>query len=126
MLRHVEDFIPGLKAKRLRQEQEAERARQLRERVCQLMEAIFDCDTDQVCTLLDEGLPVDCRDNDGYTALMMAAMHGCLEIVRHMLDRGAQVDAKKTPNERNPSEPTALMLACESSAENLDVIRTLL
>lgn len=43
---------------------------------------------------LDHGLPLDVRDEDGNTLLMLAAYHGQAEAVRMLVARGADVDLR--------------------------------
>jgi ankyrin repeat protein len=50
-------------------------------------------DGETVDVLLSEGVGVDSPDPNGWTPLMMAAMHGHLGVIRLLLDRGAAVDA---------------------------------
>lgn len=57
-------------------------------------------DVAQLAEFLDHGIPVDLRDDDGNTLLMLAAYHGRLEGVRLLLDRGAD------PNLRNHRDQT--------------------
>ncbi|WP_405668695.1 ankyrin repeat domain-containing protein [Streptomyces sp. NBC_01166] len=42
----------------------------------------------------DHGLPVDVQDQEGNTALMLAAYHGRTETVRALVGRGADVDLR--------------------------------
>jgi ankyrin repeat protein len=42
--------------------------------------------------LLACGALVDHEQNDGATALLMAALNGCAEAVRNLLDYGADID----------------------------------
>lgn len=51
-------------------------------------------DVAEVAKALADGTPVDARDDDGRTALMVAAAHGHLDVVRVLLDAGADVNAQ--------------------------------
>jgi ankyrin repeat protein len=42
--------------------------------------------------LLARGAQVDHRQNGGGTELLMAALNGCAEAVRNLLDDGADID----------------------------------
>ena len=44
--------------------------------------------------LLDEGAPVDEKDESGKTALMWASENGHTEVVRLLLSKGAAIDVK--------------------------------
>ena len=68
-----------------------------------LHDACLDGDTERVRQLLDDGAPMDEKDEHGMTALMEASMHGHTEVVRLLLDKGAAVD------EKNKDGGTALM-----------------
>ena len=48
---------------------------------------------------LEFGADVKAADQDGYTALHMAAFTGAATIVRFLVDRGASVDARNTLGE---------------------------
>ena len=50
--------------------------------------------TEVVRLLLDEGAPMDEKDENGMTALMLASRYGRTEVVRLLLDKGAAVDVK--------------------------------
>lgn len=70
-----------------------------------LVEAARDGDLEQVKTLIDSGVPVDSRGEDGYTALMWAARNGHLPVVRYLLKYGAD------PRATNSRGSTAYELA---------------
>ena len=53
--------------------------------------------TEELIEFFDHGLPVDARDPDGNTALMLAAYHGHLATVGALIERGADLDL---PNDR--------------------------
>lgn len=52
--------------------------------------------TQELVEFLDHGLPVDVRDPDGNTTLMLAAYHGQAGTVRALVERGADVDARNS------------------------------
>ncbi|NYH55792.1 MULTISPECIES: ankyrin repeat domain-containing protein [Nocardiopsis] len=54
--------------------------------------------TEELLEFLDHGLPVDTRDEQGNTLVMLAAYHGQEATVRALIDRGADVDLR---NERD-------------------------
>lgn len=54
--------------------------------------------TEELLEFLDHGLPVDVRDEQGNTLVMLAAYHGREETVRALIERGADVDLR---NERD-------------------------
>ena len=54
--------------------------------------------TEELAGFIEHGLPVDVRDDDGNTPLMLAAYHGHTATVRTLVERGADVDL---PNHRN-------------------------
>ncbi len=82
-----------------------------------------------VASMLDSGLPVDTRSPAGVTALLYAASRGRAGIVRLLLARGADVNA------RNAIGKTALSMALHAevfvsprdyrTAEHRDVVRLL-
>nr|WP_169330763.1 ankyrin repeat domain-containing protein [Kineosphaera limosa] len=49
---------------------------------------------DELGEFLDHGLPVEARDHEGNTLLMLAAYAGSEQTVRLLLARGADVDAR--------------------------------
>ena len=97
---------------------------------------------DSVCEALDRGAPVDGRDGQMQTLLMVAAQHGNLHLVKLLLARGAHVGARNNggwtaallglmqhrgpmilqqllqamadPSAVTPGGVTALHLACQS------------
>ena len=83
-----------------------------------IFEAIKNEDNQRVIQLLDEGVDVDIRFENGSTPLMFAAQNGNLEIVKLLLERGANVNAK------NEIGSTVLMFADQSN--NLEIIQLLL
>jgi len=50
-------------------------------------------DARRAAVLLDQGVAVDARDQDGRTPLMLAVVQGRLEVVRLLLARGADPNA---------------------------------
>ncbi len=50
--------------------------------------------TEELLEFLDHGLPVDTRDEQGNTLVMLAAYHGQEAVVRALVDRGADVDLR--------------------------------
>ncbi len=72
-------------------------------------------DTGAVTFLLDQdGIEVDIQDNQGRTALMLAARGGCKDIVCLLLTKNAQIDVCDTQSK------TALHLAQETAMEDPD------
>jgi ankyrin repeat protein len=69
--------------------------------------------------LLDSGAPVDSRDKDGFTPLIWAANRGAVKLVKLLLARGADVNAKTT--QKHNSGRTALMYS-----KDIAVVRVLL
>ena len=53
-----------------------------------------DGDTERVKQLLDDGAPVDAKDEQDCTALLWASLRGQTEVVKLLLDKGASVDEK--------------------------------
>ncbi|MFE9724295.1 ankyrin repeat domain-containing protein [Streptomyces sp. NPDC005794] len=49
---------------------------------------------EELLEFFDHGLPVDVQDQEGNTALMLAAYHGRTETVRALIGRGADVDRR--------------------------------
>ena len=68
---------------------------------------------DVVKFLIDKGLNVTARDEDGTTVLMCAARGGNLEIVKLLIEGGADVNAK----ENGPDTPTVLKFLVRSIIE---------
>ena len=60
-----------------------------------LIEAAARGDTDTVETLLDAGVDVNAKDNEGWTALMWAAQSGHTATVHVLLDAGADANATR-------------------------------
>ena len=50
--------------------------------------------TEELAGFVEHGLPVDVQDDDGNTALMLAAYHGHVETVQMLVGRAADVDLR--------------------------------
>ena len=61
----------------------------------QLISAAEMGEIDKVKEFLDQGVPVEARNQDGWTALMKASYEGHENIVRELIVRGADVDAQE-------------------------------
>jgi ankyrin repeat protein len=72
--------------------------------VAGLFEAISDGDIEQVAFILEHGVPIDCRDDDDNTPLIIAA-EGEPAIVELLIERGADIDLQ------NRNGVTALIAA---------------
>jgi ankyrin repeat protein len=60
-----------------------------------LIEEARDCKTDMVGLLINRGANIEAKDNnDGYSALMRAALEGCADTVKLLLEKGANTQAK--------------------------------
>ena len=70
-------------------------------------------DTELVKQLLDDGAPVDEKDERGNTALMVASYHGNTEVVKLLLKKGA------SGNEKDKYGKTALMMAIKEGDTEL-------
>ena len=70
-----------------------------------IMDAINSCDIDRVKELLDSGVDPNIVEENGYTALTLASLYGCAEIVRLLLD------SKADPNIQDIYGSTALKIA---------------
>jgi len=80
-------------------------------------------DVDDVRSVVSRGIELEWKDRDSNTALILAVERGEVEMVRLLLDRGAN------PNMRGNSEQTALLAATRASipvGPQLDIIRSLL
>ena len=61
----------------------------------QLISAAELGEIDKVKGFLDQGVPVEARNQDGWTALMKATYEGHENIVRELIVRGASVDVQE-------------------------------
>ena len=57
-----------------------------------------------VARLLDRGIPIDAVDENGLTALHLAAVHRYEQMVTLLIDRGASVDARANAFNTSPIE----------------------
>jgi hypothetical protein len=64
-----------------------------------LFVAAFNGDTSLVKSLLDKGVEINAKDNDGCSSLMLASYGGHTEIVELLLDRGSDINAKDDDGE---------------------------
>jgi ankyrin repeat protein len=80
--------------------------------------AAIDGQVDQVRAYLEQGVPVNAKDDKGHTLLMYAALFGRSGVVKLLLERGAALNARDQDGE------TALMYAVKS--EDLATVRLLL
>ena len=76
------------------------------EAIAAFAEAAFNGETGQITEALKNGMPVDQMEENGNTALMLAAFNGHSETMKSLLKAGAQIDLRDTGNNR-----TALMFA---------------
>ena len=67
---------------------------------------------------LKDGADIHLRDEEGGTALIVAALHGNRDVVEFLVDQGVEIDAMDEPGW------TALMIACHQG--HSDVVRLLL
>src|SRR5262245_51319718 len=58
-----------------------------------LFRACSDGDTEKVLELIDSGIPIDVREDNGETPLMYAAVNGHRETVQALAKRGADINA---------------------------------
>ncbi len=61
----------------------------------QLISAAERGELDKVKRLLDQGVPIDATDPNGWTALMKATYEGHAHIVQELIARGAGVDIQE-------------------------------
>lgn len=50
--------------------------------------------TEELMEFFDHGLPIDARDPEGNTAVMLAAYHGRAATVKALIGRGADIDLR--------------------------------
>jgi Ankyrin repeats (3 copies) len=86
--------------------------------VTPLMAAAHHGDQQAVAHWIDQGIPIDVKDDKGYTALMYAANAGQDEIVRLLLANNAD------PNVSDNQQSTPLMFAAQH--DHLSIVRQLL
>ena len=84
----------------------------------EILEASFKGDLLRVKQLLEEGVNVNAKNINGWSALMYAADNGHVEVVRTLLEAGADVAAKP------PIGWTALMFAVYN--DDVEMVRILL
>jgi len=81
--------------------------------------ASFEGDLPLVKQLLAQGIPVDCTmAGDGVTALMLASQRGHVDVVRLLLDRGAEVNR----GDRHHEQPILYAFRKSRSQETLSVL----
>ena len=80
--------------------------------------ALSNGNLNRIRTLLNQGVPVNTRDEKGWTPLFRAALRDRLNMVRLLLERGANVNARTRLNE------TPLHAAASSG--HLNIVRELL
>ncbi|MGD9086340.1 MAG: ankyrin repeat domain-containing protein, partial [Desulfobacterales bacterium] len=73
----------------------------------QLISAAELGEIDTVINLLDQGVPVEAKNPDGWTVLMKATYEGHKEIVRELIERGANVNVQENAGW------TSLMMAAQ-------------
>jgi len=77
---------------------------------------LLDCaqlgNVDGLCRELDRGARIEAADNNGWTALILAAIWGHDKVVQLLLDRGAQIEAANNGK-------TILMFAAEIGEEKV-------
>ena len=56
------------------------------------MNAVNNGDVSKVVEMVEAGMPVDITNEDGWTALIIAAIKNQTDVVRCLLDKGADVD----------------------------------
>ena len=83
-----------------------------------LLEAASKNDLQRVLHFLNKGVPIEVKDSLGYTALMLAAKNGHIDIVNALSRAGAKID------NTNKGGTTALLLALQQG--HIDVMNTLL
>jgi len=81
--------------------------------------ASFEGDLPMVKQLLAQGIPVDCTmAGDGVTALMLASQRGHVDVVRLLLERGAEVNR----GDRHHEQPILYAFRKSRSQETLSVL----
>src|SRR5690606_13279034 len=67
---------------------------------------------DELMEFVDHGLPVDTRDSEGNSLLMLAAYHGNADTVAALIERGADVDLR---NDRDQSPVAGALFKGENA-----------
>lgn len=94
--------------------------RKIPKNVRELFEAIKKEDFEKIKTLIDKGVDVNCANKDGDLALVKAIETGRLDIVAHLVENGADVNARDIiPYRKWPILLDAVMRG------NLDMVRYL-
>jgi len=60
-----------------------------------LIDAVYEGDLEKVKKLLDEGEDVNARDDYGRTPLHYASIYGIVDVVKFLVEKGADINAKK-------------------------------
>ena len=76
-----------------------------------LISAVFTGDTETVVDLLDGGVPIDTKDDEGRFLLHWAAQGGDVTTMRLLIRRGCAVDSVDGRGARNDKGLTPLHLA---------------
>ena len=74
-----------------------------------IMSKVRKPDIAKIDQILESGANINCRDNDSWTPLMLATYEGNVELVRHLLSKGA--DKRMTLTSLNWKDYTALHIA---------------
>ena len=80
--------------------------------------ARFD-DVSEVIDMLGDGMPINSRDKDGYTALYWAVFNNHTEVVDELLENGADVNVRNSSYDWTP-------LHAAAHSNNTDMIKVLL
>lgn len=78
-----------------------------------LLSAAQNDHTDLVLEMIEEGVDVNAKQGSGWTALQHACNHGNLEVVKALLDKGAEINHRNIPTGRAAIHYAA---ACEEDA----------
>ena len=82
--------------------------------------AIYSADMGRVAALVDQGMPVNGVNRSGSTPLYITAVQGEAEIVKLLLDAGAD------PNQESCGDSEGLPLCAAASKGRTDIVRLLL